>query len=317
MKSKNNNYTLIYFISSIFMYGVGFSSIFKLCKSDSWIVILIGFIISLILLKTYKKIINKNNNIIRIINISFILLISMMILRILTTSFYLTKTPGLIITIPFMMLAIYSSNKGINVINKISNILFIFSILTITLNLFASTKTGSIDMFIPILKTNKLKLLKGVFNYICYILSPLILVSNVDIENKTYKKIYIFSNIFLIFISLIITFVLGPNLMSIYRFPEYMIFKEINLFGFVENVENLVGLIYYINLFITSSLCLYNIKSITKNKYIVYRVSCVILFITEFVSINYKYSLIIYKHLPYILFSFILINVFIYIIKKE
>lgn len=317
MKSKNNNYTLIYFISSIFMYGVGFSSIFKLCKSDSWIVILIGFIISLIFLKAYKKIINKNNNIIKIINICFILLISMMILRILTTSFYLTKTPGLIITIPFMMLALYSSNKGINVINKISNILFIFSILTIALNLFASTKTGSIDMFIPILKTNKLKLLKGTFYYICYILSPLILVSNVDIENKTYKKIFIFSNIFLIFISLIITFVLGPNLMSIYRFPEYMIFKEINLFGFVENVENLVGLIYYINLFITSSLCLYNIKSITKNKYILYIISFVILFITEFVSINYKYSLIIYKHLPYILFSFILINIFIYIIKKE
>ena len=317
MKSKNNNYTLIYFISSIFMYGVGFSSIFKLCKNDSWIVILIGFIITLIFLKTYKKIINKNNNIIKIINICFILLISMMILRILTTSFYLTKTPGLIITIPFMMLAIYSSNKDINVINKISNILFIFSILTITLNLFASTKTGSIDMLIPILKTNKLKLLKGIFYYICYILSPLILVSKVDIENKTYNKIYIFSNIFLIFISLIITFVLGPNLMSIYRFPEYMIFKEINLFGFVENVENLVGLIYYINLFITSSLCLYNIKSITKNKYSLYIISFVILFITEFVSINYKYSLIIYEHLPYILFSFILINIFIYIIKKE
>jgi len=96
-----------------------------------------------------------------------------------------------------------------------------------------------------------------------------------------------------------------------------MIFKEINLFGFVENVENLVGLIYYINLFITSSLCLYNIKSITKNKYVLYIISFVILFITEFVSINYKYSLIIYKHLPYILFSFILINIFIYIIKKE
>ena len=62
-----------------------------------------------------------------------------------------------------MMLALYSSNKNINVINKISNVLFIFSILTITLNLFASTKTGSIDMFIPILKTNKLKLLKGIF----------------------------------------------------------------------------------------------------------------------------------------------------------
>ena len=46
---KNNK--LIYFITSIFMYGVGFSSIFRLCKSNSWIVILIGSIISIILLQ--------------------------------------------------------------------------------------------------------------------------------------------------------------------------------------------------------------------------------------------------------------------------
>ena len=45
-----NNNKLTYFISSLFMYGVGFSSIFRLCKNDSWFVILIGSIISLIIL---------------------------------------------------------------------------------------------------------------------------------------------------------------------------------------------------------------------------------------------------------------------------
>ena len=124
---------------------------------------------------------------------------------------------------------------------------------------------------------------------------------------------FIFTNVFILFMSLIIIFVLGPSLITIYRFPEYMIFKEIYLFGFIENVENLVGMIYFLNLFITSSLCLINIKSIIKNNYTFYILIILILLLTEFVSDKYTYSLFIYKYLPFILLSFIFLN----ILKKE
>ena len=301
MKNK-----LLYFILTIFMYGVGFSSIFRLCKSDSWIVILIGSIISFILLPIYKKII-KNNKYIKLLNILFILLINMMILRIFTTSFYLTKTPGLLITIPFTLLCLYNSKKDIDTLYKESNILFIFSVLTIILNLIASTKTGSLSFFTPILSSSINKIIKGIFYYVIFILSPLVLIDDID------NKLFIFTNIFILFMVIIIIFVLGPNLISIYRFPEYMIYKEIYLFGFIENVENLVGLIYFLNLFITSSLCLINIKNIVKNDYILYLIIIFILLLTEYVSDKYMYSLLIYKYLPFILLAFILFNV----LKKE
>ena len=315
MKNKNNNSELIYFICSTFMYGVGFSSIFKLCKNDSWLVILIGSIISLIILPIYNKL-TKDSKLIKSINITFILLINLMILRILTTSFYLTKTPGLLITIPFILLCLYNSKKGISTISKESNILFIFSIITIVLNLLASTKTGSITFFLPLMHTKKINIIKGIIYYIVYIISPLVLVNN----NSNYKsdiKFFLIINILILFMSIIIIFVLGPNLITMLRFPEYMIYKEINLFGFIENVENLVGLVYYINLFITSSLCLYTLKSIVKHNYIIYLIIVSILVITEFVSDKYKYSLLIYKYLPQILITLVILYIFNYILKKE
>lgn len=303
-----NNNKLAYFISSLFMYGVGFSSIFRLCKNDSWFVILIGSIISLIILPFYKKLLSRNKYI-NLLNILFILLINMMILRIYITSFYLTKTPGLFITIPFICLCYYNASKGEKNIFKESNILFLFSVITITLNLLASTKTGSIDFFTPVFHSPTRNILKGVFYYIVYIISPFVLLKNAETDTK----LFLFSNIFILFMSVIIIFVLGPNLISIYRFPEYMIYKEINLFGFIENVENLVCLVYFLNLFVTTSLCFSNINNITNNKYIKYILIGFILFITEFVSDKYKYSLFIYKYLPLILLSFIILHV----LKKE
>lgn len=314
---KLKHFSLIYFITGIFLYGSGFSIIFKLCKNDSWIAILIGGTISCIVLPIYKKILNKNNKFIKLINVLFILLINMIILRIFTTSFYLTKTPGLYITIPFIILCIYNVSKKIDTLTKETTILFFVSFFVILLNLIASTKTGSISFFFPINLVKKVNLLKGIIFYIIYTLSPFILLSNIKIDDKNYIKSFIFTNIFMIFISLIIIFVLGPNLISIYRFPEYMIFKEINLFGFIENVENLVGLIYFLNLFVTSSLCVYNIKSIVNKKYIFIILIAFIILLTELISDKYKCSFFIYKNLPIILLIFIVINIFIYILKKE
>ena len=87
--------------------------------------------------------------------------------------------------------------------------------------------------------------------------------------------------------------------------------------NFIENVENLVGLIYVLNLFITSSLCLYNIKDVVKNNYIFYLLMILILFITEIVSDKYKYSLLIYKYLPYVLLTIIILYTILNVLKKQ
>lgn len=313
--NNNKNFSLIYFILGILLYGSGFSNIFRLCKNSTWLVVIIGTILSTIILLLYKNL--KKNKYIKLLNILIILLINMMILRIFTTSFYLTKTPGILITLPFILLCLYNSSKGISVINKEANILIIFSIITISLNMLGASKTGHIYFFTPIINSSYLNLIKAVIYYVSYILSPLVLLDNINIENKEYIKGFIFTNIFILFITVMIIYVLGPNLIQIYRFPEYMIYKEIHLFGFIENVENLVGLIYFLNLFITSSLCLYNIKDVVKNNYIFYLLMILVLFITEIVSDKYKYSLLIYKYLPYVLLTIIILYTILNVLKKQ
>ena len=309
------NYSLIYFILVILLYGSGFSNIFRLCKNSSWIVVIIGSVITIIFMKFYKNL--KKNKYIKLINILLILLINMMILRIFTTSFYLTKTPGVLITIPFILICLYNSKKGINVISKETNILILSSISIIFLNMVGAAKTGSISFFTPVINTTITNIIKGVIYYVIYITSPLILLESYQIDDKNYNKGIILTNICILFITFMIIFVLGTNLITIYRFPEYMIFKEIHLFGFIENVENLVGLIYFLNIFITSSLCLVNIKDIVKHNNILYILIFLIIILTELVSDKYKYSLLIYKYLPYILLLFIFTYIFIRILKKE
>jgi len=111
--------SLIYFVTGSLFLASGYSLIFKTSHKDAWIAMVLGFILGSIITYFINKYIyikkencDKNKlNIILIIFYLCIFLINIIILRVFTTSFYLTKTPGLFITIPFVFLVIYNIKK--------------------------------------------------------------------------------------------------------------------------------------------------------------------------------------------------------------
>ena len=312
--SKFQKMSLIYFISSSFFLASGYSLIFNTSSFDSWISMIIGSIIGLIMVILFNKlgfnkiksyILNKQLNlsvkIIFTLFFSFIIFINVVILRIFTTSFYLTKTPGWLIITPFLLLCIYNSKKGIKSIAKEAQILMPISIIFISLNMLGVCSDGSIDNFLPVLTNPLSNIIISSIYFAIFTSIPQLLLFDSKISIKDNVMGYLLTTSILLFVGFVIILVLGPALIHIYRFPEYMVLKQLKLFNFVEKIENLVGMIWFFNLFITSSISSYNINKTIKNNKIKILLFILIILLVELFSYHYELILFIYKYMPYLL----------------
>ena len=314
MITKRQKFSLIYFLSNSLFLASGYSLIFKTSGKDAWISMIIGvifgvFIISLFNIlgfnKTKNYILNSKIHLIKKLTLSamliFIFFIDILIVRIFTTSFLLTKTPGIVITLPFTLLVYLNAKKGLNTISKIAEILMPISIGITIFASIAVLKDASITEFLPIYTTTKLKIFIAGLYYAIFTTIPQLSLFDVKIKLKDNIKSYLTSTLINILIGVLIISVLGPYLIKIFRFPEYMVLKQLKIFNFIEKVENLIGLIWFFDLFISSSICLYDINKITNSKYINIPLIIIILLTIEFITKHYEYAMFIYKNLPILL----------------
>lgn len=331
MITNKQKLSIVYFLSHCFFLASGYSLIFKITGKDSWLSMIIGSIIGIVLILIFNKLsFNKKKNYIlntktsfikKIIMMTFfifILFVNILIVRIFATSFFLTKTPGIVITIPFLLLAMHNAKKGLNSIAKIAEILLPISLTLIILSTIAVGKDGLFTSFLPLITSSKIKIIISSFYYAIFTSIPNLLLFDVKIDTKTHIKSYIFSTVISTLIGTVIIYTLGDYLIKIFRFPEYMVLKQLKLFNFIEKIENLIGLIWFFDLFISASLSIYNIDKITNsNKLIDLLIIGFIVIIIEFVSTNYEYATIIYKNLPILLLIIGLIFFIVIYIKSK
>lgn len=330
--TKLQKISLIYFITGSFFLASGYSLLFNISSYDSWISMIFGTIVGLFVILIVNKLgfnkiksyfLNKKlNNLSKIIFCTFfffILFINVVVLRVFTTSFYLTKTPGWFIVIPYLVLCLYNSKKGIKSIAKEAQILMPISFIIIIFNMLGVSKDGSIDYFLPVFTTPFIKIIIGSIYFAILTTIPQLLLFDIKIKKDEHIKGYMFITSVLIFIGTIIIFVLGPSLIKIYRFPEYMVLKQLKLFNFVEKIENLVGMIWFFDLFISSSVCLYNIDKTVKNNKIFYFITIALIFMGEISAKHYEIIMFIYNYIPHILFilGFIFLMNLIYLKRKK
>lgn len=331
MITDKQKLSLVYFLTNCFFLASGYSLIYRLCGKDSWIAMIMGTVFGTIIIsilnhssfnKTKNYVLkNKLKNIERIIHLlfySFIIFINITVVRIFTTSFLLTKTPGIFITIPFICLAYLCASKGLHTISKVSEILMPISLFIILINSLAVLKDGNISYFLPILAISKSKLFLGSIYFMIFTTIPNLLIFDIKIELKKHIKYYLTSSLITIIIGTIIIYVLGPSLIKIFRFPEYMVLKQLKIFNFVEKIENIAGMIWFFNLFISLSLSIYNSCKIINNDILIKIILGIIIIIVEFISKKYEYAMFIYKNLPYLLLPIgFIFFITILIIKKR
>jgi len=318
--------------------GINITILKEGANINSWLssilLYLLGFIPLLIILfiSNYKPELNLHQKIISlfgkipgtIINI----IISLILISLGITILYniinfilsqlLYRTPFLISCILFMLLVIYNTNKGINVISKSSLLLLMLNIGLYIINIFALYKQVELTNFYPLLKINTNNIIPTTLKLFSVNMLPLLIIlmipKNKITNPQKYNKTIIISYIIgaLISISLVlVTFgVLGINLIKAFEYPGYIVLRKIELLGFLERIENVISLQWIVGSFVYLSLIIYTIsksiplKTIKSHKYL--NIFIGIIFITLTMTI-FKNNTI---------FDYYLINIFPYIITS-
>lgn len=317
---------LNYFITRSSAFGISFYILFKNVGKDAYFPVIVGTLLGIFIIYLYSLIKNKTNNNIKdtlkntflgklylfifILFYLYLILIILVMLPVFVNTFYLTHTPKIIINLPFIILAIYLSYKNKDVLFNLSNILFYISLVFIIMFCLFITKYLDFKEFLPLLSYSKLSLFKCTLIYASITAVPQIITLD-DTNIKDIYKNYIYGSLSILAIFIVAIAGLGDTLLKVYSYAEFVLLKQIKLFNFIENVENISSFIWYFDLFICLSALLNKLKENLPNKnnnisYIT--LLLIILYVsTFFIGKNYVYILSITYTYPIILGIFFLI----------
>lgn len=341
MITNRQKYFIITYISQALFLGVGYSLIVNYTNNDSWICFILGTILGILFCIAINKILDykkdkdltnilKNNKFLNYI-IRFLLIILAIIIinevyfivEEFAKSFFLTNTTTFCVLLPLLILAIYMSFKGYKLFSYVSECLFPIGLVLLSFAFISLVFKIDISNIKPFFSHTTGSFIKSTLHYFILSTSPLIFLLDMNFENNKITSSYIISSIVLLIMCLLLIFILGRFLIIIYRFPEYMILKEISLFNFIEKIENVIAIAWIIDEF--SLLCLASIflkrmlpKKNNSYVFITIMVSIFILACT-ILSKNHIKDLYMYLYFPYILGSIafiIIISLFIYVKHK-
>ena len=327
------NNKLAYFLSKSSMFGLGYFLLCNLNDKNTYLSIILGTILGLFIIYIYSKISNYSNynihkylnntfigklfNIILLLFYIYILLITILTITTFINSFYLIKTPRIIIILSILLLSIYLSFKDNKTLINLSNIFFCFSIFIVILFTILLIPYSNINELLPIFNYNNINIIKGSIIYALISTVPLIIINNYNTNIKITLKNYLVASIINLTIVIGTTLSLG-NLLNVYRFPEYAVLKQIRILDFIENIENISAFGWYAESFIVISLTVLNIKDTLSFKYNKLYLVILLLSLIPMLILSNNYDLLLkvfYIH-PYILLIFFIIFLLLLIYLK-
>lgn len=312
--------TSSYLLSRSLILGIVYSNLFTLLGQNSIIGCILGILLGILFVYIFSKIkLNNKTIIFELILYIIFIEIALLIITNFVSSFFLTRTPKIIITIPTLLLCFYASSKKTEVLKNISPILTFLSLIMIIFIFFTLLKYIEVSNILPLFNFENKKMIEAIFLYAIITASPIILLNDEEnISSKEYIISYLFTNIITL---LIITFtvgILGQDLIKIYSFPEYMTLKKISIGSFIENVENIVSSVWYFDLFFVLTLSIKKIINIVKKKSIGYLIVIIIALINSlFINDNFSTTLIVYNNFYYVIFILIFLIVLLSDKKKS
>lgn len=335
------NTSIIYFLTRSLFLGYGLSLLFLQSGKDAYIGTILGILIGLLIMYFYTYLIHikenqdlkdifKKNKIIGLLGRFIFLLASLIIFsytiiiyKLFTVSFLLVKSPELYVTIPIVILAIYLAFKDLKVISRTSSSILPLAIIFILISMFSLSSSIKIDNFLPILTTKPPTIFKTAITFASISTMPNLLSLHFKGIEKNYLKMYLIGSLFLLLTLIFINGVYGEYLVKVFRFPEYMILKQIKLLDFIEKIENILAVMFIFDLFITLTMAIFSIKELVpenKNKLTTIIILIIsIYFINRFFAFNYVNDIRIYYLLPYLAPIIILIVTLplLYLLKKK
>lgn len=337
MTSKLENFSVHYFLTRSLFLGIGFSLIIGLAKQDSILAFFVGtllglgFIFLIDKIQKYKGEKTLNDVLKEMKGLGIFLRIVLFIyafallcegltfIQLFAASFFLIKTPIWFISLPLALLLIRISKDGPTTTFRVATCLLPISVLLTILSLFALCGYANLENISPLFVTPTFDFIKSVFYYTTLSVSPSILMLLTNKSKSTLS--YLFGSFTLIFKMFLIIAIVGPILASIYRFPEYIILKEIKILDFIEKIENIVALSWIFDVFVYLSMSSLMLKELLpkKGKHLLHAFLIIISFFISFLFIGKYYTneLLIYYIFPIlmaIIFLLVIPILFIYLL---
>lgn len=310
MNSKRQS-VLSIFLSRVLYFGVGISYILAHGKNFTIINFLIGFVLGfgllLLMLKGdwdnfFKSLLGK----IIILSLAFFLVNNCLVaFAVLGSNFYLINTPPLLIIVPLFILILYGVKKGLATTLRLSDILIFISIIIGILAILSIQKNIDFNNYLPIEMLDKCDSLKCILSSAFYSVSPIILELTFLKKDEVNKKAiilgYLIGSLTIFIMILCILGIFGGNFALLFRYPEYILLKKVNLFNQFEHLETFLSILWFNDLLITSLLAGLLINKVFKGKWL-YIVSILHLcFVYFFFISNYQHILLLYHCTFYVL----------------
>ena len=203
---KQNEFSVLtYFISRCFFAGVAIHNITYIAKQDSWISVILAFLIGIIPYALFYALLNfePSLNIVQLIKkycgkfwgtiVNLILICSLTLhasivlwnLSNFINSQFLFKTPVLIISIFFMIPVIYTVSKGLKVIGRTSMILFLMTVVIFVITALSLFSKIDLSNLFPMFENGIVPILDGALielSYSVLAVYPLLVVPKNDIS---------------------------------------------------------------------------------------------------------------------------------------
>ena len=328
-------YNALAFLLPITMFfGVGLSNISTHSKESFWISLIIGIIFGSIIVLLFNKIFsNKNKSLVensnKIKSLFYIIMslvfiyIGVSILINLITSIYLTEINPILLALPIFALILYSAFKGKVIVARISVIILVFSLLLASSIILSLVSSVQIKNYLPLFNDSFFTIFLQGIKFAFYSTAPLLLLSLYSpnevkkIKKYSLLKTYLLSCLMISIIFILTIGVMGIDIVSLYRYPEYIVLKKVSFFRFLNNIENFNAffwiLTYLILIVLSGNVLRYSVNNITKNKWVfIVIIVSIFLLITFTTFQNISYILLLYKYesiiLGILILLFLIIN---------
>ena len=270
------------FFLSISSFPLFIEKVIKISKSDSFISIILGSILTLIIFKgilVLRKKVKPKNKYLKII-ISLILSIIFIYLLLETTNFikntYLSSGNFYSILILLLLMCLTISLKDYKEITSLSLILLFIFIPLFAINIIGSTFSLDLTYLKVPFTNNIIDILRGSFLFFIYEIVPLLLLlfipyNEIDNRKKQDKYLYlalVFGLLIIIIDYLLLYLSTSTNILTSYNYPFMLVINSLSSTFILGRLSYIISFYLLFSPLITLSLIICVIKQLELNKYI-------------------------------------------------
>jgi len=258
--SRYETNIILYLLPKVLFLGFGFKLMINIAGTNAPISIAIGTFIGLGVNFILSHVIHRMHRLIILLYSLILLIIGLILLSQMVVRIYLDLSPIWYVLVPMLFLIFYTSTKDEITIYRVTSILVVFQVGLILLSFLSLIPSIDTHNLIGVNDFNGMSIMTASLIFAFLSCSPYILLT--DFKKQYQYKPYLISCLCLFVFTLLIVGVLNVNVALLFDYPEYVLFKSINVLGFLENIENVLFSIWFIIYFPFLTLATYNIKKI-------------------------------------------------------